>query len=41
MASPCATIEVRVEEMECGLSAIEQRQEEQDKAMELIAQQLG
>ena len=41
MASPRTTMEARLEDMERGLTAIERRQEEQGKAMELIAQQLG
>ena len=41
MASPHATMEARMQELERGLVAMERRQEEQGKAMELVAQRLG
>ena len=41
MASPRATMEARLEDIERDLNAMERRQKEQGKAMELIAQQLG
>ena len=41
MASPCATMEARMEEMKSSLFAIERHQEVQGKAMEFITQQLG
>ena len=41
MASPPATMEARMQELERSMSAMERRQEEQGKALELIAQRLG